>query len=418
MRTAIVLWILLLAAPGLAQPVVYGVGQGSVNLSSTAMRGVSGLTSLGGGAYQCIDDIDSSAGTVRMHALTIPVNPANGQITGPSVGASTAIVLGSQFESIEYDPGTGLFFLCSEKDHTVRIVDASGAQTALVPVPTIYSQAQGNRSLESLAFHEPTGVLWTANEEPLVPDLGSGWVRLQRFVGNTAVDQFAYPLETPRDGVSGFNGLADLVALPDGRLIALERDYDGGFSIVVRLFLIDRTGASDVTALASLTGSGATPVAKQALLDPAEFPAGWLAGIANYESVALGPVLDDGSQSLLLGPADDNDNGFLIPETLQALRLAGAVTAAPRLTPTPVLVAAPNPFRGSVAISGWSDTARVLSVFDASGRRLRAWRTSTTPGSVVWDGRDGEGRPAPSGVYFIRVSPEAPGETTRIVRLP
>jgi hypothetical protein len=35
----------------------------------------------------------------------------------------------------------------------------------------------------------------------------------------------------------------------------------------------------------------------------------------------LGPTLADGWRCLLLGPADDNDNAFFLPETLHTLRM-------------------------------------------------------------------------------------------------
>jgi hypothetical protein len=48
-----------------------------------------------------------------------------------------------------------------------------------------------------------------------------------------------------------------------------------------------------------------------------------------------------------------------------------------------------------------------LEIFDARGRRVRAWsagRVEAGPLRYRWDGRDKDGRPAPSGVYFVRVS--------------
>jgi hypothetical protein len=69
------------------------------------------------------------------------------------------------------------------------------------------------------------------------------------------------------------------------------------------------------------------------------------------------------------------------------------------------LVLSPNPSRGSVGIrlAGVESTAGlVVGVFDISGRLVRSLRTSQSP-SLVWDGRDHNGRSVPSGIYFVQV---------------
>ena len=47
-----------------------------------------------------------------------------------------------------------------------------------------------------------------------------------------------------------------------------------------------------------------------------------------------------------------------------------------------------------------------LAVYDVAGRRVRSLssgRIEAGPREVLWDGRNEEGRPAPSGVYFYRL---------------
>jgi len=69
----------------------------------------------------------------------------------------------------------------------------------------------------------------------------------------------------------------------------------------------------------------------------------------------------------------------------------------------------PNPTSGGTTLA-W-DLARggelTVEVFTVSGRRL--WRKTVGgvgqgPGSLFWDGRDGEGRPAAAGVYLARAT--------------
>jgi hypothetical protein len=68
------------------------------------------------------------------------------------------------------------------------------------------------------------------------------------------------------------------------------------------------TAASDVSALASLTGGGFTPLAKT-LLWQGDF------GTSNFEGMTFGPTLADGWTSLLLV----SDNGGGIRQDLYAL---------------------------------------------------------------------------------------------------
>ncbi len=46
-----------------------------------------------------------------------------------------------------------------------------------------------------------------------------------------------------------------------------------------------------------------------------------------------------------------------------------------------------------------------VGVYDARGRRLRAWATAAAPAEGIeftWDGRGPDGRPLPSGLYLVR----------------
>ena len=94
-----------------------------------------------------------------------------------------------------------------------------------------------------------------------------------------------------------------------GARVARLRDC-GGFipDFRSRLYGVDVTAASDVTALASLTGGGFTPLAKT-LLWEGNF------GQSNFEGMTFGPTLADGWTSLLLV----SDNGGGIRQDLYAL---------------------------------------------------------------------------------------------------
>jgi glucose/arabinose dehydrogenase len=87
-----------------------------------------------------------------------------------------------------------------------------------------------------------------------------------------------------------------------------------------------------------------------------------------------------------------------------------------------VLAASPNPARDAVLLRFAlpRDGAVSLSVLDVGGRMMtRVLDGDLTAGwhMAQWDGRDPEGRPAPAGVYLVRLKTETGVVTTRLIRL-
>jgi len=87
-----------------------------------------------------------------------------------------------------------------------------------------------------------------------------------------------------------------LCVLPDGRLLVLERGFAAGLHL--RLFLADFQKATDTSRLPALDSANCIPAKKILLF---EQPSGFI----NFEGIALGPKLSDGSRSLLI-IADSN----------------------------------------------------------------------------------------------------------------
>lgn len=80
----------------------------------------------------------------------------------------------------------------------------------------------------------------------------------------------------------------------------------------------------------------------------------------------------------------------------------------------------PNPALGATNIQFSLDQNEVftLSVFDLRGRRVRVLEQgvgTARPEVVGWDGKDGEGRHVPSGVYFVRLATRSEVLTNKVV---
>src|SRR6185436_15109696 len=85
--------------------------------------------------------------------------------------------------------------------------------------------------------------------------------------------------------------------------------------------------------------------------------------------------------------------------------------------------AVPNPFaRGSEIRFTLDRASRVdVSIHDASGRevrRLAPGPMGSGPHALTWDGRDGRGRIAAAGVYFVRIRSEEREAVAKLVRVP
>jgi subtilisin family serine protease len=93
-------------------------------------------------------------------------------------------------------------------------------------------------------------------------------------------------------------------------------------------------------------------------------------------------------------PVDQARFGFTVIGPLAARADVPRALAATRL------VAHPNPFTRFVRIDG--ATGEAMSVFDATGRRVRRLARDGSVGPITWDGRDDAGRVVAPGLYWIR----------------
>lgn len=312
-------------------------GQGVYNYTANAAE-LSGLTWISNNIYRAISD---DANQRKVYHLSISINPTDGRITSASVIGSNTVSTGYDLEGIAYHPGRGTLFISDEGQYPAggyirehRLSD--GALLSTVTIPPRMLDDRNNYGFESLSWSGEA--LWTANEEALenesaLSTASSGsLVRLQKFDSNfNAAGQWAYltdsygydsPLTTAER-----SGVSDLLALPDGRLLVLERALGIGYipSFRNRIYLVDFSGATDVTGIADLDNGGFTRVTKTLL---------WEKNMGsttthNFEGIALGPplpMLGSNSYSVLLIA----DNGGGTNQHLYALVIHGV---GPLLTP-------------------------------------------------------------------------------------
>ena len=351
---------------------------GEFDLPDSAPEGLSGIAWRGGppGLGRRWDDlyglVEDSGG--RLHAATIGIDRDTGAITNAVVSPAGSIPGAADLEGVACGciDSASVLFASDERGPAIfakAAFDATGPDWASIPLPDPLRRCRPNLALEALALSADGRILWTANEGPL-PDDGpeptaNHGARIRLYALDTerllrgSVDAslasttaaatppppwWFYPLDAAT-GTSlphlpaPFNGLAELCALPDGRLLALERSFGfrtrspedpRGSLITISIYLIDPLHAEAVGNEPHAEGAELKSHAESAenaenaesggASSPSEPPPSaartaaaprppvlaktllWrgLVGRSNYEGMTLGPELADGSRALLL----------------------------------------------------------------------------------------------------------------------
>ncbi len=217
-------------------------------------------------------------------------------------------------------------------DPFVREFWLDGRQLSNVAVPNYYdptadatSGIRNNLALESAGITGNGDFLFTATENALIQDgpaatlTTSSPSRILRYNQIGQLDQelvyVVEPIPDPPIPADAFatNGLVDLLPLTPTRLLAMERAFSTGVGNDVRIYLVDTTGATNVRGLRALPEdlSGVQAVQKSLRLDLDRLGL----TLDNLEGLEFGPVLPDGSQSLLIV----SDNNFSPTQVTQFL---------------------------------------------------------------------------------------------------
>lgn len=203
----------------------------------------------------------------------------------------------------------------------IRVYDRAGRYQREISLPAnwTFGEHRGPRSnqvIEGMGLTPDGKTLFAITEGPLyedgpIPGIDrEAWVRITRFdvASGRPLAQYAYAL-TPLPNSSWFgvtgrlatNGVSELIAVSERRLLILERAYAVGAGFIARLFEAQIDAASDVSGIASLQQGQFVAARKSHLIDLGDerIPHD------NYEGMALGPVLTTG-EHLFVVCADNN----------------------------------------------------------------------------------------------------------------
>ncbi len=313
MRAAAILVVLATAGCGVrAQPVsiafrnIAGLGSSATDQNGQVftVAGLSGISHRTGDEYWAV--MDNSNKLVK---LSVQVG-SNGAISSAAIAGGLSLDTSRDFEGIALN-GSAVYLSEETTPAVLRFDAATGSRLETYSTPPVFATMRPNRGLESLTWRVDAAGFWTANEEALTVDgpmstSSTGTVvRLVRYgmKGGTFAPgpHYAYVTESWHGSsiTEARSGVSDLLVLPDGKLLVLERSF--AFSLAgffrTRIYLVNFAGATDVSGLPGLIGHPYTPVTKTLLYEGDQ---------QNLEGLALGPALSSGRYALI-GIVDDGD---------------------------------------------------------------------------------------------------------------
>lgn len=219
------------------------------------------------------------------------------------------------------------------QDPSINVMSKKGGFVERYPLPAnlhVTGSEGGPRRngvFEGLAFMPDFKTLYVSVEEPLYEDgprAGAGdsaaWIRILKYdvATRAPVAQYAYRIDpivkTPIPaGGFAINGVVDIVALGEQRLLVTERSYSTGHTgCSIRVYLVDMKDADNLAINPSLVKTPPEKyLQKKLLLDMNRLGR----QIYNVEGATFGPLLPNGKRSLLFVA----DNNFSAKEKTQLL---------------------------------------------------------------------------------------------------
>ncbi|NKL00581.1 esterase-like activity of phytase family protein [Rhizobium leguminosarum bv. viciae] len=302
--------------------------------------GISGLDfDAATGHYLAISDDRSERGPARFYELDVDLDAG---LKGVSVVKQVTLKdkNGEPFAARTVDPesirlGKDGIYWGSEGDGKallspfVRVASPDGSFVREFKLPEGFAPTADKSTgiRDNLAFEDlavaPSGDVFVGVEAALYQDgpkssLTSGSLsRIVRYDGATGEPkaEYVYPVApipqaaTKADGGND-NGMSEILALDDHRLLAVERSYAQGFGNNIKIMMMDLTDATDVSAIASLSENDqrVVPARKSQVLDLRAI------GLVpdNIEAMSLGKA-KDGTDVLILG----SDNNFSTSQKTQ-----------------------------------------------------------------------------------------------------
>ena len=214
----------------------------------------SGIAVLGNDRYAVVSDKSEEDG---FYILRITIDSIRGRIsTFENEGFRSSGIPNRDIEGICYRPSTNTIFISGERDNEVYEYTLDGQRTGQrLEMPAIFKQADHNYGLESLTYDTRRHLFYTTTERPL---RGDSLLRIQSFDDDLKPQRFYFYRPDAPISRKYFQGVSELCALEDGRLLVLERQIR-----VPKL----KIGASTTIRIYEVTPSDETMLEKKLLME-------------------------------------------------------------------------------------------------------------------------------------------------------
>lgn len=282
----------------------------------------SGIAWISGHRYALVHDHAAEGGIWYISMPYLADGTLGKVLAAPAPGTRSGSVLRDP-EGVAYVPTTATFFVCGEADQQILEYGFDGLPTGrALAVPPAFGidSVRRNRGFEALTYCRETELFWTTTEAPLPADEAAGGMRVHRLQSFALSDLQPracriYVTEPPQGNAADAQayafGVSALAALPDGRLLVLEREVfvprggwmdklRGAFTRV-RIFRVDPQGET------------AEALEKEELIS---FSTSAL-NLADFEGMCLGPQLPDGRRLLVLIADSQGGRGGLLQERVR-----------------------------------------------------------------------------------------------------
>lgn len=327
MRLRIALLLLLLPLMAVGQPSPTVKLNTQVNFDAFLPTGnYSGLTALGSDRYAVVSDKSSTDGFYIFH---ITIDSITGQIRrAENEGFRSSGRANRDIEGIALQPSSGSIWISGEADNAIREYRMDGTLTGQsLDLPKEILTATPNYGLEALTYDTLSHSFFTCTESTLPMDGQQATatngvrnrLRIVQISDSGAIIQYAYLMDAPQAHKAAAvyaMGVSELLAMPDGSVLVLEREAwvpkkKVGAWVENKVYQVFPRSAD-------ILAPGQTLTAESHYM-PKTLLAQWRTNInltrrsfANYEGMALGPRLADGSQVVIfIADSQNRYAGFL-----------------------------------------------------------------------------------------------------------
>lgn len=291
----------------------------------------SGITHIEGSRYAVVTDKPKSNG---FYEFDIKFSEKGDIISMKNLGFRTDSTINinnytntkaNDLEGIVFCPQTNTLFISDESNQQIVEYYKNGNPTnRKIETPECFnvSKISNNYGFESLAYSPETHLFWTTTENSLPSDAPisnpsnakPAILRLQSFTEDLKpYRQYAYKTDTPKAKSSTYKfycfGVPEITALSDGSLLILERELRVSKSFLNsfvenKIYLINPVTAACVDQNERIDNLPDFIYLPKTLVTKFRTK---ITNFANYEGMCLGPILSDGTQTLIL-ISDSQDN--------------------------------------------------------------------------------------------------------------